>query len=209
MKKFILMGFSAMMVVVLVLTFSPVKGDVQPLYAQYLSTSDYSYHFTVGEIIEKEEAVEGYIPDGTGDAIIQTALSQVGQSGGKPYWTWWGLSYRDEWCAMFASWCADQNGYLESETFPRFASCRVGIKWLKDKNLWYYATDDYTPEAGDLIFFDWELDSEVNHVGMVIRTDAERVYTVEGNSGNQVRTKDYELDNPVITGYGSPEYPAA
>ena len=43
-------------------------------------------------------------------AMVAVAQSQIGNVGGAPYWSWWGLDYRVEWCAIFVSWCADQCG---------------------------------------------------------------------------------------------------
>lgn len=42
----------------------------------------------------------------------------------------------------------------------------------------------YVPRAGDIIFFDWEVDGQVNHVGIVEKEENNKVYTVEGNSTN-------------------------
>ena len=37
------------------------------------------------------------------DAIVKVALSQVGNVGGQPYWSWYGFNSRVEWCACFVS----------------------------------------------------------------------------------------------------------
>jgi len=55
---------------------------------------------------------------------------------------------------------------------------------------------------GDVIFFDWEGDGSSDHVGIVIGTDGSRVYTVEGNSGDACKVRDYDLNSSVIMGYG-------
>ena len=44
---------------------------------------------------------------GADDQIVQVALTQVGNVGGEPYWSWYGFGSRVEWCACFVSWCAD------------------------------------------------------------------------------------------------------
>ena len=38
-----------------------------------------------------------------GEEVAAIALSQVGQVGGYPYWSWYGFSSRVEWCACFVS----------------------------------------------------------------------------------------------------------
>ena len=45
---------------------------------------------------------------GSDDMIVQVALSQIGNVGGEPYWSWYGFGSRVEWCECFVSWCADQ-----------------------------------------------------------------------------------------------------
>lgn len=39
------------------------------------------------------------------DDIVTVALSQVGNVGGEPYWSWYGYTSRVSWCACFVSWC--------------------------------------------------------------------------------------------------------
>ena len=45
------------------------------------------------------------VPGIGSDDIVTVALSQVGNVGGQPYWSWYGFSSRVEWCACFVSWC--------------------------------------------------------------------------------------------------------
>ena len=47
--------------------------------------------------------------------IVKVAMGQLGNKGGKPFWSWYGFKNREEWCALFVSWCEDQCGYLKSE----------------------------------------------------------------------------------------------
>lgn len=47
------------------------------------------------------------IAGGDGE-IVNAALSQVGNVGGEPYWSWYGFSSRVEWCATFVFWCTNQ-----------------------------------------------------------------------------------------------------
>lgn len=44
---------------------------------------------------------------GENSDIVTVALSQVGNVGGKPYWSWYGFKERVEWCAIFVSFCAN------------------------------------------------------------------------------------------------------
>lgn len=69
--------------------------------------------------------------------IVQVALSQIGNVGGEPFWSWYGFSSRVEWCACFVSWCAEQCGYITSGVIPKFAGCHSeGIAWFQTCGLW-------------------------------------------------------------------------
>ena len=50
--------------------------------------------------------------------IVNTALKEVGNTGEK-YWNWYGFNHRVEWCAVFVSWVANQNGLLNTKV-PKF-----------------------------------------------------------------------------------------
>ena len=132
--------------------------------------------------------------------IIKVAMGQLGNKGGKPFWSWYGFKQREEWCALFVSWCEDQCGYLKSEAAPKFAIVSDGADWFVLRDQWRLMGD--TPEPGDLIFFDWEQDGARDHVGIVTAVVDDKVFTVEGNSSDLCRQKRYSLDDPVIYGYG-------
>ena len=138
-----------------------------------------------------------------GDAIVDVALTQVGNVGGEPYWSWYGFTSRVEWCACFVSWCADQCGYLDSGAYPKFSGCVFGMQWFQQRGLWLDGSAE--PVPGMLIFFDWATQDGVpDHVGIVERIENNVVYTVEGNSRDMCRQKQYPLGSSVILGYGMP-----
>lgn len=141
------------------------------------------------------------IAGGSGD-LVAVALSQVGQVGGEPYWSWYGFGSRVEWCACFVSWCAGQCGLLEDGVIPKFASCGAGVNWFQSRGQWLDGTA--TPEPGMIIFFRWYgSDSLIaDHVGIVERVENGRVYTIEGNSNNMVRQNSYPVGYGEIKGYG-------
>ena len=147
---------------------------------------------------------------GTGDGeIVTVALSQLGNVGGQPYWSWYGFESRVDWCACFVSWCANECGYLDAGVIPKFASCSIGIQWFRERGLWQDRS--YEPRPGDLIFFDWDDEDEgqdgaADHVGIVEKVEGGIVYTVEGNSGNACRERQYAIGHTEIYGYGTPAY---
>ncbi len=145
---------------------------------------------------------------GTGsEKIVAVALSQLGNVGGEPYWSWYGFESRVDWCACFVSWCANECGYLDTGVIPRFANCSIGIRWFRERGLWQ--DGNYEPRPGDLIFFDWDDGDEgqngvADHVGIVEKVEDGIVYTVEGNSSNACRQRQYAKGHYEIFGYGIP-----
>lgn len=136
--------------------------------------------------------------------IVSIALSQVGNVGGGPYWSWYGFSHRVEWCACFVSWCANEAGYIEAGIIPMFSYCPTGAAWFQSRGQW--ADRNFEPTPGCLIFYDWEGDGEIDHVGIVENCEGGMVHTVEGNAGDICARCAYWVGSSVIVGYGIPEY---
>lgn len=67
---------------------------------------------------------------------------------------------------------------------------------------------DIFQKVGDIIFFDWadSNDGSSDHVGIVEKVENGRVYTIEGNSSDSCRQRDYDLNSTEIQGYGTPMY---
>ena len=141
---------------------------------------------------------------GGNQAIVEVALTQLGNEGGELYWSWYGFDSRVEWCACYVSWCADQCGYIESGIIPKFSGCVDGVSWFQSQGLWQGR--DYEPQPGDIIFFDWDGDGSPDHVGLVEKCENGVVYTVEGNSGDACRQNQYTVGSSSIYGYGTPAY---
>ena len=147
--------------------------------------------------------IDGIRPNN--NELVTIAESNLGNIGGRLFWSWYGFRSRVEWCATFVSWCSNQLGYIDRNVVPKFCSTREGVKWFRNKGQW---TDGSyrEPVAGDIIFFDWDHDFVPNHVGIVVGNDGQFVYTIEGNSGDTCRRKSYPLSSSVILGYGLPNY---
>lgn len=151
---------------------------------------------SASEDLSGVQFVNGTRPDNP--QLVELAKGQVGNVGGAPYWSWYGFDSRVAWCACFVSWCYGQAGLSE----PHFAACQSqGVPWFTSHGQWgARGYENIAP--GDAIFFDWDLDGSADHVGLVIGTDGNRVYTVEGNSGDACKIKSYPLDYACIKGYG-------
>ena len=129
---------------------------------------------------------------------------------------WWGANHQP-WCAMFVSYSMNKAGagplIKGAQTAKGYASCRAGVAFFRKKKAWFAARD---AQPGDHVFFDWELNGDPDHVGLVVRNDPKKkvLYTYEGNtsSGNggsqsngegaYYRKRPYHL----VFGIGRPAY---
>lgn len=144
--------------------------------------------------------------------LLYIALSQIGvkekRPNDVPYNTWYyGRTVCDSagtgayaWCVVFLSWCADQAKL--SKAIPKENNVGDMMKYYQDLGR-YYPRDDRCPQAGDLIFF---RTSAGRHIGLVVASDGKRVATVEGNTSNAVKLRDYSLSDSTILGWGVPDY---
>ena len=147
----------------------------------------------------------------SGQAIIDHAMTQLGQVGGEPYWRYYGLNHRAAWCAMFVHWTMNTEPTGAGWNYPTDAMtgnnayCPTLVTWFKRSKRW--ADRGFTNLVpGDVIFFDWGQDGCSDHVGLVVGRDENYVYTIEGNSDDMVRTKQYGINSPKIQGYGLMQY---
>ena len=149
-------------------------------------------------------------------AFLKVLASQVGSDGriltedgeGEYYSSWYiggyegndGWNEETPWCGCFVSWALEEcRGYIQGHT-PKFAN--VDTFWAE------FVTDDSwkssDPQPGEIIFFDWILDGNVNpeHVGVVLAVRENFIFTIEGNSNNSVKICKYSSESPYILGYG-------
>ena len=138
------------------------------------------------------------------------------QKGYTRYGAWYGSPYSD-WCAMYVSFCLRYAGVPE-EKYPISAGCVSWIETLSQEpyNLYRPARfvnadgdeETYVPTVGDLIFFSYDQNGISDHVGIVAElipateSTPAQIKTIEGNISNRVRYETYELESPVILGYG-------
>lgn len=141
-------------------------------------------------------------------AFLKTLAGQYGSRGeilgGSVYFSEWynsGWNKNTPWCACFLSWAAAQQ---PNETFdgdpPRFAKVDDGMKLFRGDQ---WRDSGATPIPGDYVFFDWDRDSDPDHVGAVLCvTEDGYLYTIEGNSSGRVAFNCYPKNDPRIMGYG-------
>lgn len=117
--------------------------------------------------------------------IIEIAAKEIGyvetppNSNKTKFGKWFGLD-GVAWCAMFVSWCYSKAGYpLRNIGFTKgFAGCQTAVAYfIKTKQV------TTTPQAGDIVFFDWNLDRRFDHVGVFVKWQDKIVFeTIEGNT---------------------------
>lgn len=108
-----------------------------------------------------------------------------------------------DWCDIFVDWCfitaygrAEAQKLLCQPNHSLGAGCEYSYGYYKDKG-----QTGSTPKKGAQIFF-----GDLDHTGIVIDFDSSYVWTVEGNSGNEVKKKKYSRNDSWIYGYGYPAY---
>lgn len=102
----------------------------------FYQLSDQQNGFLDNLLAEENSSLWDDLLTGSSEEIVSIALSQVGNIGGQPYWSWYGFNGHVNWCACFVSWCANECGYIQAGIIPRFASCTAGSNWFKTRGLW-------------------------------------------------------------------------
>lgn len=146
---------------------------------------------------------------GSGASIVAVAVQEIGYHEGAGNHTKYAVYTGTDglsWCHAFVSWCANECGFIDSNIIPKTAACETGRQWFIRKQL-YQKAGSYTPETGDIIYFDKGGVGESHHVGIVEYVENGIVHTIEGNKNNQVMRGHYELTYKGIMGYGTPDYP--
>ena len=127
------------------------------------------------------------------------------------------MTYADPWCAAFTSAVgmavSVANGLPGQpyELIPSSAACDPKIAQYKAMGRWV-EDDNYLPDPGDEIFYDWE-DSgagdnhgSTDHVGIVASVAGNTISVIEGNKSDSVCYRTIQRNGRFIRGYGRPDY---
>ncbi|MCD8191584.1 MAG: fibro-slime domain-containing protein [Oscillospiraceae bacterium] len=166
------------------------------------------------------------LPELTGiwaDDVVAIAQSQLGytestsnfvldedgvtRKGYTRYGAWAENEYGD-WDAMFASFCL-YYAEVSTDDFPESTGAYAWSVKLQECEL-YADAAEYTPIAGDIVFFDTDEDEEcrADRVGIVteINEDDGELTVIEGNCAGEdadtVAENTYSIDDSTIIGYG-------
>lgn len=204
-----------------------------------MSYYDLAKHYLKYGISEKRWAnSNGYIPgsfeeasndsnDSVASKMVSYELSQLGIGDTKgnnnvKYNTWyWGRTINGSgyaWCMTFQAYCCNQvTG--SNDAIPKTASCTSAVRKFKNWGRFQYSNyygGNYTPKAGDLVFYTSDKGQTSCHVGMIIASpDNGYLQTVEGNikcsDGNWkvvkfTKNAKRTVSNSYVLGYATPNY---
>ncbi len=116
------------------------------------------------------------------------------------------------WCAAYVSFALFQSRATTStsiQTIWRDIYCPRWYENMKNAGYAHDAGSNYTPKAGDLVFF-----KGGGHIGIVRYCKDGKVYTIEGNTsggafdaeGGGVFCKSYSRNHEKFLGFGTPPY---
>ena len=113
------------------------------------------------------------------------------------------VTYHDAWCAtgLCSAIIAAGGGF----DYPLECGCQELINLYKERNL-YIGDRNYTPESGDIIFYDWQGDGHSDHVGLVEEVNGATITVIECNNNDAVRRRTISVGNGNIAGYALPQY---
>ena len=119
------------------------------------------------------------------------------------------MTYSDPWCATFVSAVAQMCG-LTDIVFPE-CGCEKMIQLYRKAGRWI-EDDAFSPQPGDVIFYDWD-DNGVgdntgtsDHVGLVWYALGDDITVIEGNKSDAVSFRNIKRNGRYIRGYGIPDY---
>lgn len=205
--------------------YAPMKGgkhaltltvtDLTGTEKKAEATVNVSADDSEGQYLWKKSTASALLTGDWRNDLVAVARTQIGYSesstdfimdeetglkhGYTRYGDWYGSKY-GEWCATFIAFCCEYAGIAKAD-FPRAALVQDLMDAMDDAG----AGEDYRyqPSVGDLVFLSFEGDYAPEHVGIVENVSGSRVYTIEGNSSDQVRRREYALNADEIVGYAS------
>ena len=112
------------------------------------------------------------------------------------------------WCEVFFDYCVLVN--CSSEVEAEYVLCQPGKSagaGCKESYAYYKKAGRVgkEPKLGAQIYFG-SSEATIKHTGLVTKVTQDKVYTIEGNSDNQVKAHSYAINSNKIFGYGYPRY---
>lgn len=115
------------------------------------------------------------------------------------------VSYTDAWCATFVSAIAIMANL--ADIVPIECGCYEAVKIAQKPEVNTWRAKTYTPQPGDIVYFDWDNNGVANHTGFVEVVGENYITTIEGNStGGVCARRTVMLNDKTILGYCAPDY---
>ena len=115
------------------------------------------------------------------------------------------LKDSDPWCAAFVSACAYVVGILD-KVYPE---CGAQEMWNKYPASQRCQEHGKQAERGDILFYDWNADGRIDHVGIVLLRLEDALQVIEGNFGGKCDIRFITDDAPEIYGIVKPNWEEA
>lgn len=203
------------------------NADLDCIYHQY--TSDGQVSGINGKVdmnwkmdtTDKEETTMGT----TVQKVLEVARSWIGRNEAdgshryiidlynsvKPLPRGYAVRYTDEWCSTFVSAVAIKAG--ATDIIPRECGCEKQIELCQKMGIWI-EDGNITPRAGDIIFYNWDDNTQPNtgyadHVGIVESVGGYTITVIEGNMSERVGRRNIRVGHGNIRGYARPRYSAS
>jgi len=185
--------------------------------SHYLGNDDTSGYYSAVKAIIKSHNLEKYDNGGGGgdsgvnkcEEFVQKALSYKGTNGGgwaakHPNWYHPGV-----WCADFVSVCGEEVG-ITGKVFDMSPSAYACAHSVEKYGGTVHNEKSYSPQRGDLINFMWNggaiSGGYADHIGIVTELKDGTVHTIEGNSGDVVKTCSYPRSSSVLACFCTPDW---
>lgn len=108
------------------------------------------------------------------------------------------ITLHDPWCAAFVSSVFIAAGV--PQLIPIECSCWM-MKQAGENRGMLRDKDRYIPMPGDVIFYKWEGEHQVSHVGIVSEVKGSSLKVIEGNYNDKVGVRQIKLSYPYIDSY--------
>lgn len=120
------------------------------------------------------------------------------------------LQAKDPWCAATVSAVLIMNECPDIKELAE-CSCPMMIQNAKHLGIWV-ESDDYTPDVGDVIMYDWQDSGKgddqgtADHTGIVTKVSGGKITVREGNKNKTLGDRTIEVNSKFIRGYITPRY---
>lgn len=172
-----------------------------------MDTTDKEETQTMGTTVQKVlEVARSWIGRNEGDGSHRYIIDLYNSV--KPLPRGYAVRYTDEWCSTFVSAVAIKAG--ATDIIPRECGCEKQIELCQKMGIWI-EDGNITPRAGDIIFYNWDDNSQPNngyadHVGIVESVAGYTITVIEGNMSERVGRRNIRIGHGNIRGYARPRY---